>query len=246
MTATLALLAGTSGAQQPENAEIWCLDPANRERVVRTAELLGLGASAGADRARLVPRGSNRAMSLGQWRHARPGDFQRACAATHGAFAVPPAPQAGPIEDGTTGTDFAVAVGAGLISSAAGGVIGYQLSRRARSQERRYQEDVVLQTELTELVVEVDRLEERTRSGTATGSDTLAVRERAVRLLRNLSRSPSFESETLVALSELIGVLEAPSLEDDELNASQLSRVRKRIEDSCTGKRSQREQEVNG
>lgn len=233
VVAALLLPIGHATAQRPlKSSEVWCLDPDNRARVVATAELNGSGGAYGADRARIIPAGSEQVLNLQEWRRENPDDFESACRATFSAFR----------EDALTTTEFGreiektatkvideadddlsteaqtgIATGTGLLTALIGLFGGYQLSQRSRAKERRYSEADALDEELSTLEANVDALRERTLSGTARPADYLTTRQLAVHLRSRLpSDTRRSAQQALTALIEMLGSSQPEDLTDAE------------------------------
>jgi hypothetical protein len=213
--------------------DIWCLAPENRASVVRTADSLGYGRAVGVDRARIELRDSTDTLNLDEWRRASPGDFDSACRKTFKAFrqdGISPAEMAAlseEIEDMTSevrttrevidetddGISKEAEVGittiAGLVAAGIGVAGGYQVTKRARNEERRHAQADALDEELGWLSADIGTLGQKTLSGTAGPEDYTATYQRAMRLLNNVPATPQGQAARN-ALTALLNALAGP------------------------------------
>jgi hypothetical protein len=221
-------------------SEIWCLQPGNVRIVVRTAALDGLGTVEGKGSS-FLPKGSEgRPLKAEEWRKQRPKEFARVCDKTYEALTgrlAEPDKESGKDsgdDDLSSGEEFVLTLGSGsvaaLVGALGGAIGGYQVTKRTRSEERKYLRADLLAAALANLNAALEGLpeayEERPVDPTEWEAPARCARELQTRLPGDSTAAAKAESSIETLLS-LLGP--TPSGGADKEHADDLRAARSRL-----------------
>lgn len=215
-------------------AEVWCVQGDNRAAVVQTAVAEERGSAAGDDTL-FVPTGKpDTQLDVFQWRQRRAAEFRGVCEKTYEALTGNPA--AGPTASGVTGEsddssvgeEFLIGTASGAVLGVAGGLGGYQLTRLARRNERKFSRASGLGEGLGALGAELEALLPAYESGNDKDKDRAGARRAAEGLQAKIPSSAT--AKTVAArnsLSALLGLLvPAKDGQEREARANELKSAR--------------------
>lgn len=223
--------------------EVWCLEPPNMERVVRTAELLGLG-TAGGNRRKVVLSGATSAVALATWRQQDATSFRSACDRAYSSEHPDQVSERevdtlrDAIEDLDDGPSdevkFLLALAAGIGAAGAGAYGTYQFGKKQRDEEIAYANALLLGNELILLMSELEVLAEHASAGAVTEADRLAVVRQTARLMGRIPARGRLKDGAKVeiafkSLRELQDELARPADADFDVDAARLRTAKDRI-----------------
>jgi len=175
------------------------------------------------------PAGTERPLSLRRWSELHPEDFRLACDEAYGGYV-----EGDSQSDSDSADDLLSSIGASslitLVGALAGAGAGYQLSKCSRADERRHQQALALQTDLSALIAKSDSFAQTVRSESDKGEERLDLRSRAVDLRSKIPTSSACAAPAKAALDDLVETLAKSKLDVAELEADLISNAGREVE----------------
>jgi hypothetical protein len=161
------------------------------------------------------------AISLKKWRRQSPDDFRKACDGAYDAYMGSGSGQATARSD-SNGESTQEKLLLASVPVSLGAIIGYLLSKLARSDERRRVKASKLSADLSRLDSAIDRLHTKMSVEDVGSDERLAVRHQAIELCNAVRASAKQTDAATTALRELVKASEAGSGQGAEAEARTL------------------------